>query len=167
MNDQPTFWFPVKQYGWGWGRIRLSLFTFGAMFFVSFATTAVQAQDDAPERRDCLVLRPLESMRAVDDKTILFFMRGPDGEIFRNDVQGVCRGLERNRSISYQTTSVGNPRLCRSDLITVEETGVACRLGEFRLISADEAENLTRERSDAKDANAAKKPEVSERNRRR
>ena len=19
MNDQPTFWFPVKRYGWGWG----------------------------------------------------------------------------------------------------------------------------------------------------
>ncbi len=19
MNDRPTFWFPVKRYGWGWG----------------------------------------------------------------------------------------------------------------------------------------------------
>jgi hypothetical protein len=19
MNDQPTFWFPKKRYGWGWG----------------------------------------------------------------------------------------------------------------------------------------------------
>jgi len=19
MNDQPSFWFPVKRYGWGWG----------------------------------------------------------------------------------------------------------------------------------------------------
>ena len=19
MNDQPTFWFPAKRYGWGWG----------------------------------------------------------------------------------------------------------------------------------------------------
>jgi hypothetical protein len=19
MNDKPTFWFPVKRYGWGWG----------------------------------------------------------------------------------------------------------------------------------------------------
>jgi hypothetical protein len=19
MNDEPTFWFPVKRYGWGWG----------------------------------------------------------------------------------------------------------------------------------------------------
>lgn len=19
VNDQPTFWFPVKRYGWGWG----------------------------------------------------------------------------------------------------------------------------------------------------
>lgn len=111
---------------------------------VSGVVTTSAAQDDAPERirENCLNLRALEELRAVDDKTILFFMRGQDRKIYRNDVQGSCRGLERNRSISYQATM----RLCKSDFITVKETGFTCPLGDFRLISAEEAEILQRAR---------------------
>jgi hypothetical protein len=111
-----------------------------ALLASGVVTTA--AQDDAPRGENCLNLRPLDELRAVDDKTILFFMRGQDRKIYRNDVQGICRGLERNRSLSYQATM----RLCKGDLITVRETGFTCPLGEFRLISAEEAEILQRAR---------------------
>ena len=137
-----------------------SWFAFGAALFAGLAVTAVQAQDDAPPAAtggECLALRTLDNLRAVNDKTILFFMRGRDGEIFRNDVQGVCRGLERNRTFSYQTISTHNPRLCRGELITVRDTGVTCPLGDFRMISKEEAKNLTRARTDA---NAAPVPAV-------
>ena len=108
-------------------RMQQSLFTVGAAFFVSLFAVAIKAQDNAPER--CLNLRSVSDVRAVNDKTILFFGRGQDRKIFRNDVEGACRGLDRNRELSYQIASI---RLCKSDLITIKETGVSCRLGEFR-----------------------------------
>jgi hypothetical protein len=89
-------------------------------------------------------MRMVNDIRAVNDKTILFFLRGQDRKIFRNDVAGACPGLERNRELSYSILSTRNPRLCKSDLVTIRERGVSCPLGEFRLISAEEADNLTR-----------------------
>ena len=123
-------------------RRQVSLLTVGAVLCVSMVASAARAEDAAPER--CLAMRSVNDIRAVNGTTILFFLRGKDRKIFRNDVAGACPGLERNRELSYTILSTRNPRLCRSDLVTIRESGVSCPLGEFRLISAEEAENLTR-----------------------
>jgi hypothetical protein len=123
-------------------RRQVSLFAVGTAFFVSVVAIAVKAQEAAPER--CLAMRSVDDIRAVNDKTILFFLRGQDRKIFRNDVVGACPGLERNRELSYKIMSTRNPRLCKGDLVTIRESGVSCPLAEFRLVSEEEAENLTR-----------------------
>ncbi len=134
--------------------IRFRLLTFGAMILSGFVVTDVRAQSDSPEyeRQACLALRAVDRMHAVDDRTILFFMRGREGRVFRNDLPQVCRDLRRNRSISYSTTSSRNPRLCANDLIRVRESGVSCQLGDFRSITTEEAESLLEARNEADDA---------------
>jgi hypothetical protein len=133
--------------------VRLSPFSFGAAFVASVLFTAAQSQNSTPAgtREDCVVLRSKTRMQVVDDKTILFFVGGRNGDVFRNDVQGVCPGLRRNRTITYAATSSRIPRLCKNDLINVVDTSASCPLGDFRLISAEEAANLTRRRGVATD----------------
>jgi hypothetical protein len=125
----------------------------GAMFAAVLPVPCAQAQDDASEgtRQACLTLRGVDKYVPMDDRTILFFMRGRYNHVYRNDLPKVCRDLKRNRGISYQTTASRIPRLCAGDLITVSETGQACRLGEFQLISAEQAESLMRNPSEVRD----------------
>lgn len=131
------------------GSIRSAWLAVGLAFLAGFSADA-QAPDDTSKdvRQDCLGLARLDTTRAVDDQTILFFMRGSRGEIFRNDLQAVCRDLGRNRGFSYDVTSSRNPRLCRNDVINVRDSGWTCPLGEFRLISKEEADELLSKRGE-------------------
>ena len=80
----------------------------------------------------------------VDDKTILFYMRG--GDVYRNTLRFDCPGLKRENRFSYKVTA---SRLCGVDSIRVLESfgrnltaGVSCGLTEFYPISEDEADFL-------------------------
>ena len=98
--------------------------------------------DRTPER--CINTNGLRSTRIVDDKTVLFYMRG--GAIYQNLLADECRNLKRSGQFAYELRS---SRLCSSDLITVLERfgpslrrGITCRIDEFIPISKLEADAL-------------------------
>jgi hypothetical protein len=117
------------------------------------AVTAAQAQQDkvrevdvvldrTPE--DCLSLNRINRTKVVDDRTVLFYMRG--GDVYQNILPRNCPGLKDNDRFMYKPFS---NRLCSSDTITVLERfgggldrGFTCRLGEYHPISEFEAEEL-------------------------
>ncbi len=129
--------------------------TLGAL---TLAMTAV-AQDDADEAvsaseafvedidregERCITVSRLRSTHAVDDRTILFYMRG--GDTYLNQLRYNCPGLKLRNRISYKV--IAN-RLCSVDVITVLESfggglqpGISCGLGQFYGISEDEARFL-------------------------
>jgi drug/metabolite transporter (DMT)-like permease len=53
MNDKPTFWFPVKRYGWGWG---LPVRWQGWVVFVAYLLLLYAAVYYFTPRRDSLGL---------------------------------------------------------------------------------------------------------------
>jgi hypothetical protein len=117
------------------------------------AEDAAAAADAAFDRtpRDCVTITDIRQTRAVDDRTILFYMRGRD-RIYRNYLPRECPGLMREDRISYKTST---SRLCDVDLITVLEQlggglrpGFTCPLGEFTPITKEEAEDLLTAKED-------------------
>jgi hypothetical protein len=95
--------------------------------------------------RDCVVVSRIERTEVLDDRTVLFHLRGRR-EAYRNYLPRRCPGLERNDRFMYQVT--GN-RLCSVDTITVLEQfagspqrGFTCRLGLFHPITREEIEEL-------------------------
>jgi hypothetical protein len=102
--------------------------------------------DDAFDRTpvDCISVSSIDRTDVIDDRTILFFMRGR--KIYRNYLPRRCPGLERHDRFAYQTTS---NRLCDIDTITVLEQwgarlqpGFVCPLGAFHPIPLEEVEEL-------------------------
>lgn len=93
---------------------------------------------------DCVPHRRIDTTSVIDDRTVIFYMRG--GEIYENRLDRVCPRLERAGRFSY---SVSTGRLCSNDMITVFDPfdpapGVSCGLGDFRPILLEEAERLER-----------------------
>ena len=95
--------------------------------------------------RDCVTVSDIRRTLAIDDRTILFYLRGGD-RIYRNYLPRECPGLERENRIGYKTST---SRLCDVDLITVLELfggslkpGFTCSLGDFVPITKEEAEDL-------------------------
>jgi hypothetical protein len=106
-----------------------------------------QADEDQLDRtpRRCVTIARIRSTDILDDRTILFYLRG-NKEVYRTYLPRECPGLERADRFSYRTH---NGQLCDVDTITVlEEIGLSlsptftCRLGEFHPISREEAEEL-------------------------
>lgn len=114
--------------------------------FVAMSATAL-AQDDGTLDRtpaDCVVVSNIDKTEAIDDYTILFFMRG--NQIYRNQLPRRCPTLAREDRFSYRTTS---NRLCDIDTVTVLEqrglrleAGFTCQLGPFHPITEEEVAEL-------------------------
>jgi hypothetical protein len=138
------------------GSIRFPLTSAGVVATVAFLSTAgANAQGDEEEfdrtPRDCLAVSRIRSTDILDDRTILFFLRG-NKLVFRTYLPRECPGLERNDRFAYEAR---NGQLCDVDVITVlEQMGVSlsptftCRLGKFIPITAEEAEDLKLDRTD-------------------
>jgi hypothetical protein len=110
------------------------------------AVTAAEAMVDDIDREGerCISTNSLRSTHAVDDRSMLFYMRG--GVIYLNVLSHNCPGLKRQNRISYKVMA---GRLCSVDVITVLESfggglspGISCGLGQFYGISEDEARFL-------------------------
>ena len=93
---------------------------------------------------DCVPIRRIRSTTVVDDRTILFYMRG--GTIYRNFLDIKCFDLGRTKRFSYENRT---GQLCAVNAITVFDpfgfgtrAGMTCGLGEFRAITEEEAEFL-------------------------
>jgi hypothetical protein len=93
----------------------------------------------------CLSMTPIQDIRVVDDRTVLFYRQG--GRIYLNALRDVCLGLERNGLIGYGSRGARSPRLCKTNTIHPIEVfsgtvGVSCEIGQFYEISAVQAEAL-------------------------
>lgn len=128
--------------------LRKGIYSTALAACVGFASDSAQSQAGADEafdertRQDCIVLRRIDTTSVIDDRTVLFYMRG--GEVYENRLDRVCPRLERAGRFSYR---VATGRLCQNDTITVFDPfdlapGVTCGLGDFRPILAEEAERL-------------------------
>jgi hypothetical protein len=115
------------------------------------ANGAADAHADDFDRtpQDCITPSNIRETVAVDDSTILFYMRGGGKPTYRSALSHACPNLGRENRFSYKVTM---NRLCNSDLITVLEQygaglrdGFTCRLGSFYPIPYEEAELLRKE----------------------
>ena len=99
------------------------------------------------EGERCINTRNIRGTDVLDERTILFRMRG--GDYFVNYLRNDCPGLVREERFSYRTSG---GRLCQVDMIRVLEQfggfiqeGMSCGLGAFYPISEDEADLLALE----------------------
>lgn len=138
--------------------LRTAIFGVGLMTLASASVLAQRGAEDEvidTTPQACVIVRRIDNTVVVDDKTVLFYMRG--GDIYENFLKRSCPGLGRAKSFSY---GVATGRLCSSDMITVfdpfsPEPGQTCGLGEFRPITVDRAAFL-----EAGPDAAARQPEV-------
>lgn len=93
---------------------------------------------------DCISVSAIDRTDVIDDRTILFHMRGK--KIYRNYLPRRCPGLDRHERFAYEVTS---NRLCDIDTVTVLEQwgsrlsrGFTCGLGAFHPIPEEEVEEL-------------------------
>lgn len=122
---------------------------------LTFGAGAAFAQDSTAERETttasqgperCITLNRVERTEVIDDRTIIFHMRG--GGLFLNHLDRECPGLKREERFMYSPT--GN-RLCSIDTVTVLEQwafgltrGFTCSLGMFHPISQADLAELKR-----------------------
>ena len=88
---------------------------------------------DVEESARCVNSRTIKRTSVIDDRNIVFYMRG--SRIYINVLPRECRGLSHQRRFSYTTVTRS---LCNSDSIRIlRETGFgfeegrSCRLGLF------------------------------------
>jgi hypothetical protein len=109
---------------------------------------AARAQDDFDRTpADCVRASNIRSTQVIDNRTILFYMRG--NRVFQNQLPEDCPRLAAERRFSYERR-VGQRvgRLCSVDAITVIESfsvtpfGATCRLGKFHPITQTEVDAI-------------------------
>ena len=93
---------------------------------------------------DCIPVQRVDRTEVLDDRNIVFHMRGR--EAFLNRLERDCPGLDREKRLMYEVRSA---QLCKVDTISVLEdwgVGVAraftCPLGPFEKVSQDELADL-------------------------
>lgn len=132
---------------------------------------AARAQDDferTPE--DCVRASRIRSTQVVDDRNILFYMRGD--RVYRNELPEDCPRLASEGRFLYERR-VGQRigRLCSIDSITVIESfgaapyGATCRLGRFYPITQTEVDDIVgiSRSAEGVDVDEVELPEGSER----
>jgi hypothetical protein len=149
---------------------KLSGILSGTVVALCVMTPAV-AQDNEPAVKEydtdgesCIDLRSVRRTEIIDDRNILFHMRGKT--VYHNILPHQCGGLARENRFSY-TTSIG--RLCSLDMIHVLYTdpfglreGNACSLGKFHEISREDAEAMKETQINEPVANPLPMPEPEE-----
>jgi hypothetical protein len=111
----------------------------------TIAALPLAAQEEEPVSdpmaRECVDLRQVRRTEVVDDRNILFYMRG--NLVYHNILPRQCGGLAREDRFSYR---VAASRLCRMDDIRVLyndpnglREGNHCGLGLFHEITKEDA----------------------------
>lgn len=108
------------------------------------------AEDQKSDAEHCVSLRRIDRTEIVDDRNILFHMRGD--EVYLNRLPHKCPGLRSNDPLMYRS-AIG--QLCDLDIITILHdsgfgfrSGPSCGLGMFHPISETEAQQLTADRDE-------------------
>lgn len=132
-------------------KIRYILAPFLLINFFHCLADPVAAQEETQSPLDelmagehCVSLARIDSTYVVDDRNILFYMKG--GEIYLNRLPHRCPGLRWEKAFMYRTSL---SRLCDLDIITTLNNlgfgytpGVSCGLGMFFPISEETARQL-------------------------
>ena len=142
---------PIDRVHWG-------ALVVGAVLSASAADARAQGSEKEFERTParCVSISAINKTHAIDDRTILFFMRG--NRIYRNYLPSTCRDLARHDRIAYGTSGGSAlAQICSNNAILVLDrdlrtNGAPCPLGPFYPITKDEAELLTRKSGDRRDA---------------
>ena len=121
----------VKPLVWAW-------LTGAVLMLMSNIAAAEDDAEEFSEPKDCISLTHLDRTDIIDDRNILFYMRG--NEVYLNQLPHRCSGLRMADGFSYRRTI---NRLCRIDLIRPIPRGgigggISCGLGTFRLVTEDE-----------------------------
>jgi hypothetical protein len=131
----------------------------GTVLLVAMAGGRAQAQAEAPAAaqaeaqidrtpEDCVVADRISKNVAVNDRQVVFFMRGGT-TFYRNDLDVACQVLtagETRLVLHFQNTgSAKLARVCDTHSFTVERqtSRIGCGLGRFHPITAEEAAALT------------------------
>jgi hypothetical protein len=168
-------------------RVALALGVVGLAAAGATAAQAQQAQSAAPAApaaadidrtpADCVLVNRVAKNVAVNDRQIVFFMRGDT--YYRNDLDAACQSLTAGETrLVYHYRNAGSPklvRLCDTDAFTVERqtSRIGCGVGKFIPITAAEAAALTGQpvaapaASPAPAANSSRNEQRSERPSRR
>ncbi len=92
----------------------------------------------------CVNLRRIDRTDVVDDRNILFYMKG--GDVYVNRLPHSCPGLRWEKAFMYRTSL---SQLCDVDIITTLDNmgfgfrpGMSCGLGMFHPISKETAKLL-------------------------
>jgi hypothetical protein len=138
---------------------RLAL-VIGAVLLAAVAGTRAQAQGEAQPAAaageaqidrtpdDCVVADRISKNVAVNDRQVVFFMRG-GSTFYRNDLDAACQSLtagETRLVLHFKNTgSAKLARVCETDSFTVERqtSRIGCGLGKFHPVTAEEAAALT------------------------
>ena len=113
-----------------------------------FTSAPSLAQDEEPvddmSGERCVSIQRISRTEIIDDRTVLFYMRG--GDIYQNILANRCPGLAREKRFAYETAL---NRLCQLDSLAVLYSeggglreGPRCGLGMFHPITAEDAEAL-------------------------
>lgn len=130
----------------------IKLAPLGVLLGMSVAAIAQDEQRSSEEEElvyddftvECITLRSLRRTDVIDDRNVLFYMRGKT--VYHNILPRPCGGLAREDRFSYQT-NIG--RLCRLDHIRVLyddpfglREGNRCSLGVFHKMDREDARAL-------------------------
>ncbi len=133
----------------------LSKIRLAALLVLSAGSLAVAAEpedflddpDESLEAKRCVSLSRIQSTDVLDDRNIIFYMRG--GDIYRNVLPHRCSGLRRRDAFMYRTSM---SQLCNVDIITVLESvvvgftpGASCGLGMFYPVTEAQVKGLKEE----------------------
>jgi hypothetical protein len=109
--------------------------------------TAMADEKPAGAAERCIRLNLIRSTTVVDDRTILFYLRG--GDVYVNYLPQKCPNLAREERFSYR---VPTNQLCQVDTITVLQNfgfgltpGATCKLGSFDAITREDLKRGPRE----------------------
>ena len=118
----------------------------------------IDGPDESHPSEKCVTVSRIDSTRVLDERNILFFMRG--GKIYRNFLPHRCPGLTRRDAFSYRTST---SRLCDVDVITLLRPigsgfspGASCGLGKFYPVTEQEVEALETEVERARELDLGK-----------
>jgi hypothetical protein len=120
-----------------------------AMSASLWGSTSMHARADEKDAKAakpvaCVMVNMVERKYAVDNRTVLFFLRGK--KAYRVDLAGSCSTLapgDTELELHYDTQSQKLTRLCEYDSFSVEhKPGLNCPLGKFNPIPYEEAMQL-------------------------
>ena len=96
-------------------------------------SAALPVQAQSTQGNVCLNVTEILTSKAVDNRTIEYRMK--DGKVWRNTLAAPCPDLVSHAAGGYSQVLHTDYLCANTQQITVQETGMVCRLGEFTRVN--------------------------------